>query len=92
MKLKPGGFMTAAGLLVLLFAWNPIFDHVINDPRSPVYDVRRGFVVLENCHGTPCYVTTANAEREWIAMMLLVPALVTMVIGILLMRAANGNE
>jgi hypothetical protein len=51
---------TAVGLLVLL----PLSLHLSEIHRSPTPNSAAGLTVLENCHGTHCYVSQLDSLLE----------------------------
>ena len=64
LELATGVLLISAGLALGVFFVSPMIGHLSNDPRSPIRDQHRGLIIRDNCHGTVCYISNKNAERE----------------------------
>ena len=84
--------MLIAGLLIELAIVRPAFNHVLDDPRGAVPDPRRGLVVLDNCHGTPCYITKEVAEDQKVLEIVSFLGMALMVWGGLMAKAAADED
>ena len=63
-KEKLGNILLAIGAATRLLLQLPLSLHLGEIRRSPIPNSGAGLTVLENCHGTPCYVSQTDSLLE----------------------------
>jgi hypothetical protein len=63
-KTRIGNILLAVGVAIGLLLLLPLSFHLREIRRSPIYDEAAGLTVLENCHGTPCYISRTDSILE----------------------------
>ena len=91
MKRIVGVSLILMGTILGLFVEGPMLRHLSDDPRSASPDYHRGLVIRDNCHGTVCYITKANADRAFWLKVLGPLTVLSIAAGIVLARTKSTD-